>query len=158
MHEVVAGALVRDGRVLLVHRSPHRHAYPNVWDLPGGHIEAGESEMRALAREMHEELAVQVDTDSLSHLCRLSAGHGGESVLLSAWMVGDWQGTPKNVAPDEHDAIQWFRPDELPPLAHGLLGTVLVDAIRTHHTGLRRAVVGGDTLSPSAQISASKWR
>jgi hypothetical protein len=43
MHKVVVGALVREGRVLLVHRSPNKHAYPDVWDLPGGLIEAGES-------------------------------------------------------------------------------------------------------------------
>jgi 8-oxo-dGTP diphosphatase len=132
MHEVVTGALVREGRVLLVHRSPHRRAYPDVWDLPGGHIETGESELGALTREMHEELGVQIATGSVSHLCRLNAGRGGESVLLSAWLVDDWQGTPTNVATDEHDEIRWFRPEELPPLAHGLLGTVLVDAIRIH--------------------------
>ena len=84
----------------------------------------------ALTREMHEELGVQIATGSVSHLCRLNAGRGGESVLLSAWLVGDWQGTPTNVAPDEHDEIRWFRPEELPPLAHELLGTLLVDAIR----------------------------
>ena len=121
MHEVVAGALVREGRVLLVHWSPNRRAYPDVWDLPGGHIESGQSE-----------LGVQIATGSVSHLCRLNAGRGGESVLLSAWLVDDWQGTPTNVAPDEHDEIRWFRSEELPPLAHGLLGTVLVDAIRIH--------------------------
>ena len=133
MHEVVAAALVREGRVLLVHRSPNRRAYPGVWDLPGGHIETGESELEALAREMHEELGVQIAAGSASHLCRLNAGRGGESIVLSAWMVADWQGTPTNVAPDEHDAIRWFRPEELPPLAHGLVGTVLVDAIRIRH-------------------------
>ena len=77
-------------------------------------------------------LGVQMVTGSASHLCRLTAGRGGESVLLSAWLVGDWQGTPTNVAPDEHDEIRWFGPEELPPLAHGLLGTVLLDAIRIH--------------------------
>jgi 8-oxo-dGTP diphosphatase len=107
MHEVVVGALVREGRVLLVHRSPNRRAYPDVWDLPGGHIETGESELGALARELHEELGVQIVTSAVSHLCRLSAGRGGESVSLSAWLVGDWQETPTNVAPEEHDEIQW---------------------------------------------------
>jgi 8-oxo-dGTP pyrophosphatase MutT (NUDIX family) len=57
MHETVTAALVREGRVLLVHRSPNRRAYPDVWDLPGGHIETGETELAALTREMHEELA-----------------------------------------------------------------------------------------------------
>jgi 8-oxo-dGTP pyrophosphatase MutT (NUDIX family) len=134
MHKIVVGALVREGRVLLVHRSPNRRAYPDVWDLPGGHIETGESELCALTREMHEELGVQIGTGSVSHLCRLNAGREGESVLLSAWLVGDWQGTPTNVAPDEHDAIRWFRSEELPALPHGPLGTLLVDAIRIHRT------------------------
>ena len=133
MHEVVTGALVREGRVLLVHRSPNRRAYPGVWDLPGGHIETGETELAALTREMHEELGVQIATGSATHLCRLDAGRGGESVRLSAWLVGEWQGTPSNVAPDEHDEIRWFRPQKLPPLAHELLGTALVEALRGAH-------------------------
>ena len=131
MHEIVTAALVREGRVLLVHRSPNRRAYPGVWDLPGGHIETGETELAALTREMHEELGVQIAAVSAIRLCRLAAGRGAESVRLSAWLVGEWQGTPTNVAPEEHDEIQWFRPDELPGLAHGRLSTVLVDAIRT---------------------------
>lgn len=130
MHEVVVAALVREGRVLLVHRSPHRHAYPGVWDLPGGHIEAGETELAALTREMHEELGVQVAAGSATHLCRFDAGRDGQTVHLSAWLVGDWRGTPTNVAPDEHDEIRWFRPEELPRVAHELLGKALVDALR----------------------------
>ena len=129
MHEIVVGALVRDDRVLLVHRSPDRRAFPNVWDLPGGHIEPSESELEALARELHEELAVRIETGSASHLCRLDLGRGDDEVSLSAWLVGDWRGTPTNTAPDEHDEIAWFRPDEIPPLAHGHLATVLVSAL-----------------------------
>ena len=54
-----------------MHRSPNRRAYPDVWDLPGGHIETGETELAALTREMHEELGVQIATGSTTHLCRL---------------------------------------------------------------------------------------
>ena len=52
MPEIVTAALVREGQVLIVHRSPNRHVHPDVWDLPGGHIDAGETELAALAREM----------------------------------------------------------------------------------------------------------
>jgi 8-oxo-dGTP pyrophosphatase MutT (NUDIX family) len=130
MPEIVVGALLREGRVLLVHRSPDRHVYPDVWDLPGGHVETGESELTALTRELHEELDVRIAAGSVSHLCRLDAGRGGESVPLSAWLVGDWHGAPTNAAPDEHDEIRWFRPEELPPLPHESLGTVLAEAMR----------------------------
>jgi mutator protein MutT len=130
MHEVVVAALVREGRVLLVHRSPNRHAYPGVWDLPGGHIEAGETELAALARELHEELGVRIATASAIPLCRLEAGRGGESLRLSGWLVDEWQGTPTNSAPDEHDDIRWFRPEDLPPFAHELLGTALAESLK----------------------------
>ena len=123
MHEVVLGALVREGRVLLAHRSTNKRAYPGVWDLPGGVVEAGESELGALRRELHEELGVHIATDSASHLCRLAAGPADEPALLSAWLVRDWQGTPANVAPEEHDDIGWFGPEDLPPLAHELVRT-----------------------------------
>lgn len=128
MHKVVVGALVREGRVILVHRSSNKRAYPNVWDLPGGVIERSESELGALTRELHEELGVQIATDSASHLCRLTAGPEEDQALLSAWLLFDWQGTPVNVAPEEHDDIGWFGIEDLPPLAHGLIRTALLDA------------------------------
>ncbi|XVU25485.1 NUDIX domain-containing protein [Actinoplanes sp. CA-054009] len=130
MPEIVTGALVREGRVLLVHRSPNRHAYPNVWDLPGGHVDAGETELAALAREMREELGVRIATDSATHLCRLQVGRDEEPVRFSAWLVGEWEGTPANVAPEEHDEMRWFRPEEMPPLAHEMVGAAVVEAMR----------------------------
>ncbi|MGV9763186.1 NUDIX domain-containing protein [Micromonospora tulbaghiae] len=40
----IVTAVLRDGdRVLLCHRSAGRRHYPDVWDLPGGHVEEGEA-------------------------------------------------------------------------------------------------------------------
>ena len=86
----------------------------------------------ALARQLHEELGVQIATSSTSHLCRLTVGPPGEPALLSAWLVRDWQGTPANVAPEEHDDIGWFDLEELPPLAHAPVRTALTSAARNH--------------------------
>lgn len=130
MLQVVVGALIRDGRVLLGHRSPTKAAYPDLWDLPGGVVEPGETELGALARELREELGVEVSTASASPLCRLTAGRADEPVLLSAWLVTDWQGTPANRAPDEHDDIGWFGLEELPSLAHEAVRTALVAVMR----------------------------
>ena len=94
-------------------------------------MEAGESELGALTRELHEELGVQIATDSASHLCRVTAGPADEPALLSAWVVRDWQGTPTNVAIEEHDDIGWFGLEELPPLAHVLVRAALVNAMQS---------------------------
>ena len=130
MHEVVVGALVREGRVLLVHRRPEKRAYPDVWDLPGGLRETGESELDALVRELHEELGVHVAAGSATHLCRLTGGPAEEPALISAWLVRDWHGTPANVAPEEHDDIGWFDLDDLPPPGHAGVRAALLDATR----------------------------
>ncbi|ABL82711.1 MULTISPECIES: NUDIX domain-containing protein [unclassified Nocardioides] len=131
MIQVVVGALMSEDRVLLGHRSPNKIAYPDVWDLPGGVVEAGETELGALTRELQEELGVTVSTASVSHLCRLTAGRAEQPVLLSTWLVTDWQGTPTNTAPEEHDDIGWFGSDDLPPLAHEAMRTALVNVMRT---------------------------
>jgi 8-oxo-dGTP diphosphatase len=130
MLEVVVGALVRDGRVLLAHRRPDKQAYPDVWDLPGGVREDGESELEALVRELREELGVEVDVASVAHLCRVEARPAGEPLLLSAWLMCGWRGTPANLAPEEHLDIGWFGLDELPAPAHVAVRTALVEALR----------------------------
>jgi 8-oxo-dGTP pyrophosphatase MutT (NUDIX family) len=129
MLEVVVGALVREGAVLLAYRSPNKRAYPSVWELPGGVVEAGEAELDALIRELDEELGVRIDTGSASHLCRLTAGPDAEPALLSAWLVRDWSGTPSNLAPEEHDDIRWFDLDDLPATPHAPIRTALLNAV-----------------------------
>ena len=116
--KVVVGALVRGDRVLLVHRSASKRAFPGVWDLLGGVVENGESELEALGRELHEELGVAIAIGSTSHLCRVTVRPAREPVELDAWLVTRWRGTPANRAPDEHDDIGWFRLADLPSLAH----------------------------------------
>jgi mutator protein MutT len=130
MIEVVVGALVRERHVLLAYRRQDKRAYPGVWELPGGVVEPGESELEALTRELREELGVRVATRSASHLCRLTAGPADEPALLSAWLVPDWQGTPANLAPDEHDDIRWFDLDDMPPPMHVPVRAALVAAMR----------------------------
>jgi 8-oxo-dGTP pyrophosphatase MutT (NUDIX family) len=55
--ECVVGGLIVHGRnrVFVQKRSPDRQLYPGCWDIPGGHVEAGETMYRALEREIEEE-------------------------------------------------------------------------------------------------------
>jgi 8-oxo-dGTP pyrophosphatase MutT (NUDIX family) len=103
-------------------------------------MEAGESELGALTRELHEELGVQIAAGSASHLCRLAAGPADESVILSAWLVPDWRGTPANVAPEEHTDISWFPLAELPSPIHALVRTSVVDAVASRMSLCTRGI------------------
>ncbi|MDT0186807.1 NUDIX domain-containing protein [Microbacterium sp. ARD31] len=129
MVQVVVGVLVREGRVLLAHRRPDKQAFPDVWDLPGGVVEAGESELEALARELHEELGVRITAASTSHLCRVTVRPGAGEAVLSSWLVPVWEGVPANVAPEEHVDIGWFAPDEVPPLVDPRVRAAVLEAM-----------------------------
>lgn len=51
-------ALVRDGKVLLIKRA--FAPYQNLWTLPGGRMEAGETIEQCAIREVQEELALTI--------------------------------------------------------------------------------------------------
>ena len=58
--DVAAAVILRaDGAFLLAQRPPGK-VYAGWWEFPGGKIETGEAPERALARELHEELGIDV--------------------------------------------------------------------------------------------------
>lgn len=121
--------LVREGRVLLGHRHPDRRWYPGCWDLIGGHVEAGETPEAAARRECLEEVGVVVDD-----LRPLALASGIATIEVHAFTACSWRGEPTNCAPDEHDELRWFAPEELgdvpladPAMAAGLVRALGVD-------------------------------
>ncbi|MHA7246420.1 NUDIX hydrolase [Arthrobacter tecti] len=101
-------ALVRDGSLLLAYRHPARRWYPDCWDLVGGHLERGESPQDTVLRECREEVAVDV-----SELRPIEIRIDDPNLLAHAFLVTRWTGEPTNAAPDEHDALSWFSPDQI---------------------------------------------
>lgn len=108
VHHVIAGVLVDGEKVLLCHRSASRRWYPNVWDLPGGHIEENELPPMALARELREELGIEIPEPAdppFAHVhhpdfdCRI-------------WVLREWSGTPY-LASREHDDLAWWSPEAI---------------------------------------------
>ena len=112
--DIAAGLLCRQGRLLLGKRAARRTAYPGVWDLPGGHVEAGETAEQALVRELREELGVTpLAWRAWAVLHAPAMGRETASLLrVHLFLVTQWDGEPRNLLPDEHDAVAWFTADE----------------------------------------------
>ena len=119
------GAVIKDdtGRLLLVKRG--HEPGKGLWSIPGGRVEAGESDAAALVREVREETGLAVTPGRLIGSVRRAAGNGGvfeirdyaAAVTGGALVPGD----------DADDAV-WAGPAELDtlPLTDGLL-----DALRS---------------------------
>ncbi len=110
-HLVAAGLLRRSGRGLLLHRVPTRRWYPDCWDLPGGHVEEGESPDVALQRELLEELGVSAVFGGAPFAQVLA-----EDFRMDVWLVDHWYGEPANLDPTEHDALAWLNHHEMTAL------------------------------------------
>jgi 8-oxo-dGTP diphosphatase len=106
----IVTAVLREGdRVLLCHRSAGRRWYPDVWDLPGGHVEQGEDPKGSLVRELREELGITVSEPSGPPMREIRTA----TFDMLIWLVDRWTGTPVNAAPEEHDAVAWFETSDL---------------------------------------------
>ena len=125
--QIAVAALVRDGRVLLGHRHRSRAVYADCWDLVGGHVEPGELPEQAVVRECGEELGVQIHDPR-----PLALPVADPALDLHAFVVTRWGREPVNAAPDEHDDLRWFRPEELVGLrlAHPAGRASIVSALR----------------------------
>jgi 8-oxo-dGTP diphosphatase len=105
---VVAAALYDgEGRVLIAQRPAGSHL-AGRWEFPGGKVSPGESEGAALARELREELGIEVIA---SHPCmRLTHSYPDRSVELSLWIVERFAGTPRGLDGQE---LRWVAPADL---------------------------------------------
>jgi len=102
--EVVAAVIERpDGSFLLAQR-PRGKVYAGYWEFPGGKVEPGEALPAALARELHEELGIDVQTAHPWMVQDYTYPHA--TVRLNFFRVRAWQGEPHG---REEQQLAWQR-------------------------------------------------
>ncbi|HRN17437.1 MAG: NUDIX domain-containing protein [Trueperaceae bacterium] len=115
---LVVGALVADdgGRIYLQRRSLTRELFPGRWDLVGGHAEAGESVLQALARELAEETGWQLTAVGpvVELLDWEAGGTRRREIDLLVRAAGDLE--RPHLEQGKHDQGRWFGPAALPLL------------------------------------------
>jgi 8-oxo-dGTP diphosphatase len=105
---VVAAALYdAQGRVLIAQRPQGKHQ-AGRWEFPGGKVAPGESEGQALARELNEELGIEVTASR--PFMRLEHSYPDRSVELSMWIVERFAGAPRGL---DGQKLRWVAPADL---------------------------------------------
>ncbi len=100
--EVVAAVIERpDGSFLLAQR-PAGKVYAGYWEFPGGKVEPGEPLATALARELHEELGIDVERAYPWIVQTFTYPHA--TVRLNFFRVRAWRGEPHG---KEDQQLSW---------------------------------------------------
>ena len=125
--DVAVGVLIDErGRFLLTSR-PAGKVYAGWWEFPGGKLEGGESVVTALARELHEELGIDVVDARPWHVTRMDYAHArvrlhfckvlawrGELQMREGQAMA-WQTLPVTVAPvlpGTLPVLDWFAAEQ----------------------------------------------
>ncbi len=105
---VAAACLINSQGEVLICQRPVGKIAAGKWEFPGGKIEAGESAREALARELREELGIEVL--EAQPLIRITHEYSDRTVRLDAWCVTRFNG---ELRAQEAPALAWVRPEGL---------------------------------------------
>ena len=122
---VVAVALIDSAGCVLMQRRRLGGTHGGLWEFPGGKVEAAETPVIALIREISEELGVTLAADALSPLTFATDPAQPHVILL--YTCRSWSGEPVCLDGEE---IAWFAPDALSGLAMPPLDIPLSKALQ----------------------------
>lgn len=109
----VSAAIFRDGRVLIVRRA--RKPALNLYSLPGGAVEVGESLIDAVVREVREETQIDIEPVALAGhreaIVRDKEGRVERHFVILSFASRWLRGVP--VLNSELDDARWIDPAEL---------------------------------------------
>lgn len=109
----VSAAIIRGGKVLVVRRA--RRPALNLYTLPGGAVELGESLTDAVAREVREETSLSVEPVALAGhrevIARDAQGRIERHFVILCFAARWLAGEP--ILNDELDDARWVDPSEL---------------------------------------------
>jgi 8-oxo-dGTP diphosphatase len=105
----VAAGVLRDvsGRVLIAQRPDGKHV-AGFWEFPGGKIQADESPLQALIRELAEEIGIEVS--AAAPLMTYRHSYPERVVELHVFEVSAWSGEARGL---EGQPLRWVTVEAL---------------------------------------------
>ncbi|MFN2187658.1 MAG: A/G-specific adenine glycosylase [Candidatus Promineifilaceae bacterium] len=111
-HQVAAGIICRDDGRFLIAKRPNDGLLGGLWEFPGGKPEAGESLETALAREIREELAIDIDVKD--RLAIVEHAYSHFRITLHAFRAYLIDGTPQDIEVADHAWVTLLDLDHYP--------------------------------------------
>jgi len=125
---VVAGALNRANDQWLMHRRPLEKHHGGLWEFPGGKVEDAEFPVKALIRELDEELGIAVSAEDCEPVgfAEESGSEAAGRIVILLYKVRAWAGEPRAL---EGGRIGWFAREDVSKLDTPPLDSLLVSQL-----------------------------
>lgn len=107
MKIVTASILKKENRYLVTRRAPGEKL-AGYWEFPGGKVEGDESFEECLAREIKEELSLDIDVGNLFH--EVVHQYDGGGIILKAFH-SEWISGALSLS--VHDDYKWLEAGEI---------------------------------------------
>lgn len=148
---IVTALIEREGKILITRRhDPEVIQWHQRWEFPGGKIEAGETPLQALHREIKEETQLEVHSEKLlgvhTHLWHTPKGVQQTFIILYHCQYATGEVI---LDPEENDQFCWETPEDILKRKNLLDGNVSmfeelfikyklspVDAVASRYVGL----------------------
>lgn len=150
----VAAAVISNARGEVLISLRHAQAHQgSLWEFPGGKVEAGETALQALRRELHEELGI--DLRAARPLIRIPHRYPDQAVLLDVWRVTAFSGEAHG---REGQPFQWVAPAQLPDFDFPAANRPIISAARLPDRYLITPEPGADFFARLDQAFAAGIR
>jgi mutator protein MutT len=124
--EVSAALIFHNGKLLITRRHAGAHL-GGIWEFPGGKREPGETFEQCLARELREELGIEVEVGELFE--KISHAYAEKNVHLKFFVCRLISGQPQ---PLDCAAFKWVEKTELADYEFPAADARLLDKLRAY--------------------------
>ena len=124
---VAVGVIYRDRKFFLTKRADNVHQ-GGKWEFPGGKVEANETVAQALARELKEEVAIEVL--ACEPLIVIEHDYGDKCVRLDVHIVDDFTGTAHGA---EGQQGKWVALNELDDYSFPAANVEIIEKIKQRY-------------------------
>ncbi len=121
---VITAIIVKDGKYLITQRAKTKNRFPEMWTVPGGHLETWDYENlprdtenywynvleKTLKREVKEE--VGLDIENIEYVTSLATVHTDKNPSLVISSMADWVSGEVNLQEGETEDFKWVSLEE----------------------------------------------
>jgi 8-oxo-dGTP diphosphatase len=122
--EVVAAIICKDDKIFATQRGYGE--WKDWWEFPGGKMEAGETQEKALKREIREELSTDISVDEF--ICTVVYYYPKFHLTMHCYLCSL---VTEALHLNEHEAAKWLGKDELDSVKWLPADVKVVEALRS---------------------------